>query len=163
MIAGVAGGLAEYLEVDALLVRLAFVAFALTAGVGVLLYIVAWLIVPEEKESPMEQNPLPPEAPHPPQPEGGQAPPVDATEAGVVPNQQSVTAETPPAPPPAAPGQAPPREESSQKRTIAGLILIVIGAVFFANQFLDWLTWDTLWPLVLIAIGVLVLMRGRRS
>lgn len=48
-IAGVCGGLAEYLSVDPLVVRLVFVALLLL-GVGpiILLYIIMWLIVPEK-------------------------------------------------------------------------------------------------------------------
>jgi len=45
-IAGVCGGLGEYLEIDPTLVRLIFVLLALTGGHGVLLYIILWLIVP---------------------------------------------------------------------------------------------------------------------
>lgn len=47
-IAGVAGGLATFLRVDATLVRVAFVLLALWNGFGILLYIVMILIVPEE-------------------------------------------------------------------------------------------------------------------
>jgi phage shock protein C len=47
IIAGVAGGIGQYLAVDPVLVRLAFVALAFT-GVGVLLYPVLWLIMPIE-------------------------------------------------------------------------------------------------------------------
>jgi len=45
-IAGVCGGLGEYLDIDPTLVRLVFVLLALTGGHGVLLYIILWLIVP---------------------------------------------------------------------------------------------------------------------
>ena len=48
MIAGVCGGLGEYLRIDPTLVRLAFVFFALWAGGGVLAYIIAWLVIPEK-------------------------------------------------------------------------------------------------------------------
>ena len=48
MIAGIAGGVAHYLGVDPVLVRLAFVALVLAGGAGVLAYIVAWFIIPEE-------------------------------------------------------------------------------------------------------------------
>ena len=44
-IAGVCGGLAEYFDVDPILVRVAFVAAALM-GFGVLLYIVLWIVLP---------------------------------------------------------------------------------------------------------------------
>lgn len=50
VIGGVCGGLAEYLAVDPTLVRLGFVLFAVMGGSGVLVYILAWLIVPEQKE-----------------------------------------------------------------------------------------------------------------
>ena len=52
MIAGVAAGLAEYFGLDTLLIRVLFVIFVLiTAGWGILLYIVLWLLVPEAKTS----------------------------------------------------------------------------------------------------------------
>lgn len=48
MIAGVAGGLASYLGVDPLIVRIAFIVLTLLNGFGVMLYIVMWLLVPNE-------------------------------------------------------------------------------------------------------------------
>jgi phage shock protein C len=47
VIAGVAGGIGQYLAIDPVIVRLAFVALCFT-GVGVLLYPVLWLIMPVE-------------------------------------------------------------------------------------------------------------------
>lgn len=46
IVGGVAGGLAEYLEVDPLIVRLLFLV-VLFAGIGFAAYIVAWVIIPE--------------------------------------------------------------------------------------------------------------------
>ena len=51
MIAGVAGGLAERLRVDPVVVRLAFVVLALAGGVGVVLYLVLWTIGRAESET----------------------------------------------------------------------------------------------------------------
>lgn len=48
-IAGVCGGFADYLEVDPTLVRLLWVLFALFAGWGVVAYVVAWIVMPEER------------------------------------------------------------------------------------------------------------------
>ncbi|OGL77294.1 hypothetical protein A3J43_00545 [Candidatus Uhrbacteria bacterium RIFCSPHIGHO2_12_FULL_54_23] len=56
MIAGVCGGLGEYLNIDATIVRLAFVLLTLMSGFGVLLYIVLWIIVPLEGESGSDLN-----------------------------------------------------------------------------------------------------------
>ena len=47
MLAGVCGGIAEYFDVDPVLVRLLFVMLALMGFAGIILYLVAWLIIPE--------------------------------------------------------------------------------------------------------------------
>lgn len=48
MIAGVAGGLAEYFVVDVALVRLIWVLAVLAGGAGILAYIILWIVLPEE-------------------------------------------------------------------------------------------------------------------
>ncbi len=48
MLAGVAAGLAEYLDFDVTVIRLVLVVLALVGGVGIPLYVAAWLLVPEE-------------------------------------------------------------------------------------------------------------------
>jgi phage shock protein C len=49
MIGGVAGGLAESLDVDVTLLRIAFVALTvLGGGIGIPLYIAAWIVAPVE-------------------------------------------------------------------------------------------------------------------
>ncbi len=46
-IAGVCGGIAEYFNIDATLVRLGWVVFSLLGGSGLLAYIIAAIIMPE--------------------------------------------------------------------------------------------------------------------
>lgn len=46
-IAGVCGGVAEYLDIDSTLVRIVWVMAALFVGWGVLGYIIAWIVMPE--------------------------------------------------------------------------------------------------------------------
>ncbi len=46
---GVCGGLAEYLEIDVTVIRLIWVLLGLAGGFGLLPYLVAALIMPEEK------------------------------------------------------------------------------------------------------------------
>lgn len=50
MIAGVCGGIAEYLEIDPTIVRLAFVALAFMGGGGLLAYMIAAVIMPVKPE-----------------------------------------------------------------------------------------------------------------
>lgn len=47
MVAGVCGGLAEYFDVDPTIVRVAFVLLTIFNGIGLALYILMWIIVPE--------------------------------------------------------------------------------------------------------------------
>ena len=49
MIAGVCGGLAEWLDLDPSIVRLIFILIALTFGHGILVYLVLALVMPLEK------------------------------------------------------------------------------------------------------------------
>jgi len=56
-IAGVCGGLAEYFNVDATIVRLVFVLFALMGGPGLLVYIVLALVIPEETGEKAKNSP----------------------------------------------------------------------------------------------------------
>jgi phage shock protein C len=50
MWAGVCAGLAAYFGVDVNLVRLAFGVFTVFYGLGVLIYLLAWAVLPEEGE-----------------------------------------------------------------------------------------------------------------
>ncbi|HLH45975.1 MAG TPA: PspC domain-containing protein [Acidimicrobiales bacterium] len=47
MIAGVAGGLAELLDVDVTLVRVAFVLLAFFGGLALPLYVAGWVLIPD--------------------------------------------------------------------------------------------------------------------
>jgi phage shock protein C len=49
-IAGVCGGLAEYFHLDATLIRVIFAVLAVMGGSGLLLYVILWLVVPEEPQ-----------------------------------------------------------------------------------------------------------------
>ncbi len=63
MIAGVSGGLGQYFGTDPLWFRLGFVVLALAGGSGILIYIVAWIVIPEERPGDPARagNPIGPE------------------------------------------------------------------------------------------------------
>lgn len=50
VIAGVCGGLGRYLGIDPVMLRIAFVLLLVTGGTGFLLYVIAWIAIPEEAE-----------------------------------------------------------------------------------------------------------------
>jgi phage shock protein PspC (stress-responsive transcriptional regulator) len=144
LIAGVCGGLAEYFDVDPSLVRLVFILAVFLGGAGLVVYIVAWFIVPENPE----QSPT----------------------ASFVKNQQmkeevvgelkrlgSSLAEK-------FEATVEDGEERPERRStvFVGLALIVIGAAFFLKNFIPWLALESLWPVLLIGVGVLLLIGAAR-
>ncbi|MFH1257626.1 MAG: PspC domain-containing protein [Candidatus Micrarchaeota archaeon] len=49
ILGGVCGGFGDYFNVDPNLVRLLFVLLCFAGGAGIILYLVAWLLLPEEQ------------------------------------------------------------------------------------------------------------------
>jgi phage shock protein C len=47
-LAGVCGGLAQYFNLDATLIRVLFVALAVLGGSGLVIYLAMWILVPKE-------------------------------------------------------------------------------------------------------------------
>lgn len=48
VLAGVCGGLGDYFNIDPTIVRLLFILLALAGGPGIIVYLVLWLVTPEE-------------------------------------------------------------------------------------------------------------------
>lgn len=57
MVGGVCGGIARYLDVDPVLLRIAAVALALSGGLGVLAYLVAWIAISDASDDEPERAP----------------------------------------------------------------------------------------------------------
>ena len=139
-IAGVAGGLADYFDLDPLLVRLIFIILLFAGGGGFLLYLILWIVTPEnpyetnkfQKSSPME-------------------------------NQPSNFGETKP-PAENQPQQKPSPETKNKGSLVGGLVLITLGFLFLADEFLPRINFGDLWPVILIVIGIGLLLNsiGRR-
>lgn len=49
-IAGVCGGLADYFEMDPLLVRVAFLILTFCIGGGLMIYLILWLLAPRQSQ-----------------------------------------------------------------------------------------------------------------
>jgi phage shock protein C len=166
IIAGVCSGLGEYFHLDPTLVRVVFVILALAPpGIGIILYLVLWFLM---------------------EPVGG------VTSASRTMGDrfremghdmrrefrhswwrsQSDPGSVPPAsagdPPTGAPRPPSPGGRWGGPRHGGGLwggvILIALGAYFLVANlgFLSGFRWDLFWPVVLIAIGLLVLFRRSR-
>ncbi|MDQ6728183.1 MAG: PspC domain-containing protein, partial [Actinomycetota bacterium] len=49
VVSGLSGGLGRYFGVDPIVFRIAFVVMALAGGSGVLLYLIGWLLIPDDR------------------------------------------------------------------------------------------------------------------
>lgn len=49
MVAGVCAGLANYVNIDPTIMRILFVLIAFAGGASVLVYLIMWIVMPEEK------------------------------------------------------------------------------------------------------------------
>lgn len=156
MIGGVCGGLAAYFDVDPTLVRVTAVLLGLANGVGVIAYIILLVVVPEEGDKPMYTAWTDPaDTP------AGTAP---ADQPAPAPETAAPSREPAPAAPVAQPATVTPaRPEPRRGGLTGGLILILIGGIFLASQFVPGLDIGKLWPLILVAVGVsMILKSGRR-
>lgn len=64
-IAGVCAGFAEYLDLDPTLVRILWLMLVIFGGCGLLAYIIAWIIMPEETLAQVSPAPVPAVSPQP--------------------------------------------------------------------------------------------------
>jgi len=192
MWAGVAGGMAEFFDLDPSLVRLLWVAATVvTGGLAVAVYILAWIVLPRDDRTPSggphawrdwsqefhdETQRLAAEArrvaddvreaSH-----GWRAP--ESGGAAQAPTSTTASSTPPPSPTsPEAPVEDPWwRSEHYVERhhghhypaRSAGVVLVVLGVLLLAANagVFTWIQWRTMWPLIFIGLGVILL--GRQS
>lgn len=59
ILGGVCGGLADYFDVDPVIVRLSYILLiAISHGVGILVYLIAWVIIPLQEEKGSKEEPI---------------------------------------------------------------------------------------------------------
>jgi phage shock protein C len=158
IIAGVAGGIGQYLAIDPVIVRLAFVALAFT-GVGLLLYPVLWLIMPMEGSQRANANQAFDEMRQQAQRVGDEVREVFVSARR--PRYDPMTGE--PVDPEAeipinnvGAGSAP-TDPQARRNRLLGLVLLGVGAFILLSMIPGF--GKLVFPLILIGAGVLVLRR----
>ena len=138
MLFGVAGGMAEWMDLDPAVVRLVWALLILAGGVGLLLYIVAAIVIPEAPYGMVSTAPA-----------AGM--PADAGTAAA--SQTRLEAR-----------RAARRQGGGNAGVIIGLFLVVLGVWFLLERFVRI---DTSWfmPGALIVIGIVLVVGalGRRD
>lgn len=154
ILGGVCSGLAEGLHIDALWVRLGFVLLAFLQGVGVLLYIILWLVMPEQVEG--QTGPR----------SGFDSMTSDLRRIGAELKSQFGGQSKPRAPQETALGETTTATEAgaatsspANRQTIAlGVVLVVVGLILLGAN-IGLIQWSVIWPAVLIILGVVLLAR----
>jgi len=139
---GVAGGIAEYFDVDPIIIRMLFVVIAFAGGGGVLVYVILWIAIPQHPIIPPMFYSGPGDPASPP-------PPPDTTEPATGASQ-------------AYNAEPMPTFDSKMQRNnrgglIGGLVLITLGCIFLADRFIPRIHFGDLWPIVLVVIGAVLI------
>jgi phage shock protein C len=143
MLAGVAGGVAELLDIDPSLIRIVWLLVAiLTGGIAVVVYIVMAIVVPERP-------------------------------AGLGSGGPSASGAAPPGAPPAAAGasSAPGRRsrdpaDRARAGFVIGAVLVIVGVLFLIRELIPALDLGLWWPIAAIGLGILLIVMAvapRRS
>ncbi len=157
VLGGVAGGVAEYFDLDPALVRVAWAVLILASGgIFLLLYIVMWFVVPEAPPGYLSGQTWAAPEPGAEGTEGAEA--AEGTDA-------ASSAGRPAGPPPSVASEwAARRAERRRHRRsgsggiVFGSLLILIGAWFLAREYIPWLRVNELWPIALVLLGVVLLV-----
>ena len=133
MIGGVCGGLGVYLNIDPVFIRLFFILLLFGSDFGFILYLLLWILIPEEGKAYGFKD----------ESFGTKFKSMGDDVQGAV---------TQPHP---------------QSGLIIGIGLIVVGALMFIDRLdISWLSYfdfDILWPLLLVAGGLVLLFRRQRD
>ena len=155
ILAGVAGGVAEYFGLDPSLVRIAWALLAFLGGFGVLLYIVMAIVVPEEDFGPDPWTATTAAA------ASAAAPPGGAGATGPAPDVQARRATERDARRAARRAR---RDDGGRAASLViGGLLLLIGIGFLVRELIPQISFDLFWPFLLVLLGVIVLASAFRG
>jgi phage shock protein C len=168
--AGVAAGLADYMQIDITVVRLLFVLSTIFIPTsGLLVYIVMWIVVPVNNDPIARYNKFNEYF------KKNQQDPNMFNSPNAFSNPANSGAQTKWNTPNAGPDFNQPVDPSQfQKnndtgRTIGGLIVLILGVYFLLRQFDIMPEWFNifkiykLWPLAIVAVGISLIFRNQRK
>lgn len=142
VIGGVCGGLAEYLALDPLLVRILFIILGIVTGMGVVAYILLWVLVPAEDAAFATRDEM-----------------IRHNVEEIRERAQHLGREAQSS----LDRTWEPRHNVAHRTLFIGAGLITIGLLILLKNLgiLGWL--NRLWPLALIAIGLLILINNMKD
>jgi phage shock protein PspC (stress-responsive transcriptional regulator) len=129
MLGGVAGGVAEYFDVDPTLVRLVM-ALVLISGFGFIAYLLAWIIIPLDPSCNSKKS------------AADEIKEKAEKTAEEIKNTFSETKK---------------KEKSSELTLWIGLGILFLGFMLLAQNIIGFNLWHNFWPMILIVAGILIM------
>jgi len=135
MIAGVAGGIGEYFNVDAVLIRIVFLLLSLMGGSGVFFYIFCWVIIPKQGYDNRNQEMV-------------------RNFADEIKERATEFA-----------GSSKSNRGNMSRRNILGIVIILFGFILLFNKIspFPFLRWDLFWLIVIILIGFYMVFKNKNK
>ena len=143
MIGGVAGGLAEYFDIDSTLVRVLFIVVVFLGGGGIIAYIILLIVVPQKPyeipKNPVSQSPQ--------EDESGSnfSSDENKSDSFSMSNGGAVSSMT----------------HSGNKQIWVAIILMVMGSLLLLDNIFPRFDFDHYWPIILIGIGIGLLLKAK--
>jgi phage shock protein PspC (stress-responsive transcriptional regulator) len=153
MLFGVAGGFAEYLDMDPALVRIIWALLILAGGVGFLLYIVAAIVIPEAPYG---------------YPAGGPTGPPGPADAGIASGDPAAPGAAGAPAPNAMPGQSAwvtdhgQRHRDGNGALVLGGLLVIVGGWFLFRDLLPGFDDRFVGPGLLVVVGLFLVLGAMR-
>ncbi len=156
IIAGICGGLAKYFEVDPAIVRIIFILLFFFKGIGFLVYIIMWIVVPYD---PNEVRVFHAHAGKTDYAKSAQENinDEDVEEAQIIDEIDETESRK------NAGATASANIKRTDNRYIAGIVLIVLGGLFLLNQIVPSLSMKVLIPVILVIAGIYLLINSRNG
>lgn len=134
-IAGVCGGIAEYFKIDPVWVRLISILLIFLDGIGIIAYIVLWILVPENPNQVITKKTVIEEK-------------VSQIKAKI--NKKPENEET---------EDIEIKTHEKSGHIYIGVIIIVIGILFLLKTTFNWFNTQLFWGVLLIALGGMLLFK----
>lgn len=135
VIAGICGGIGNYFDIDPIIIRILLVVAAFSGGVGLLVYFIAWIIIPKEEINYQEINTQPNNVYQ------------QTTSSFENVNNENLSSDS-----------------KSNSKYFFGYALIIIGALILFDDYVNLLNFKYIFPIILIISGLyLIINKGRKN
>jgi len=145
ILGGVCGGIAEYFDIDSILVRLLTILIFFMGGAGIIAYIIGWIIIPQNPNENTEDNSE--------NTCGTEEEAKEKIDKSAKRKRVNIKEK---------------KENCSTKKNngiILGVICILAGLFFLSSTFfpgITWIAWRTFLPLILIITGLVIIIRNMK-